>query len=141
MGGTTAPGGLQAPCAQLVECNQGPKGLRLDRDEGDPYLHRLLGPPLEDEAPPLVGVSRPTYPTIESRVTIRKDDLDQWAMKVMGEYTLDRGWGESPEAFSADHPPPIDGPLIGMVSHPPIVPINEVIFFMYRCSCYFSSLN
>ena len=62
------------------------------------------------------------------RVTIREDDLDQWVMKVMGEYTLDRGRGESLEAFSTDHPPPIDGPLIGMVSHPPLVPTDEVIF-------------
>ena len=31
----------------------------------------------------------PTDPTIESRVTIREDDLDQWVMKVMGEYMMD----------------------------------------------------
>ena len=78
---------------------------------------------------------------IESRVTIREDDLDQWVMKVMGEYTLDHGRGESPEAFSADHPPLTDGPLDGTVSHPPLVPTDEVIFFMYNCSCCFSSLN
>ena len=35
----------------------------------------------------------PTNPTIESRVTIREDDLDQQVMKVMGEYTLDCGRG------------------------------------------------
>ena len=34
-----------------------------------------------------------TNPTIESRVTIREDDLDQWVMKVMGEYTLDHERG------------------------------------------------
>jgi len=61
-------------------------------------------------------------------VTIREDDLDQLVMKVMGEYTLDRGMGESPEAFSAGHPPTTDGPLIGVVSHPPPVPPYEVIF-------------
>ena len=55
-------------------------------------------------------------PTIELRVTIQEDDLDQLVMKVMGEYTLDRGMGESPEAFSADHPPSTDGPLVGLVS-------------------------
>ena len=55
-------------------------------------------------------------PTIESRVTICEDDLDQRVMNVMGEYTLDRGIGESPEAFSADHPPSTDGPLVGLVS-------------------------
>ena len=68
-------------------------------------------------------------PTIESRVTICEDDLDQWVMKVMGEYTLDHGRGESPKAFNADHPPLTDGPLVGMVSHPPPVPTDEVIFF------------
>ena len=62
MGGTTAPGGLQEPCAQLVGCNQGPEGPGLDGDEGDLYLHRPLGPPLKDEAPPLVGVLRPNGP-------------------------------------------------------------------------------
>ena len=74
-------------------------------------------------------------------VTIHEDDLDQWVMKVMGEYTMDRGIGESPVAFSAGHPPPIDGPLIDVVSHPLPVPPNELIFFMYHYSCYFSSLN
>jgi hypothetical protein len=33
----------------------------------------------------------PTDPTIESRVTICKDDLDQRVMKVIGEYMLDCG--------------------------------------------------
>ena len=36
--------------------------------------------------------------------------------------------GGSLEAFSADHPPSIDGLLVGMVSHPPQVPTDEVIF-------------
>ena len=62
MGGTTAPRGVQAPSAQLVGCDQGPKGPGPDRNKGDPYLHRPLGPPLEDEAPPLVGVPRPNGP-------------------------------------------------------------------------------
>ena len=74
MGGTTAPRGLQAPCAQLVGCDQGPEGSGPDGDKGDLYLHQSLGPPLEDEAPPLRG---PIDPTIESRVIIREDDLDQ----------------------------------------------------------------
>jgi len=80
-------------------------------------------------------------PTIESRVTIHEDDLDQWVMKVMGEYTMDHGRRESPVAFSAGHPPPTDGPLIGVVSYPLPIPLDEVIFFVYRCSCCFSSLN
>ena len=62
MGGTTAPGGLQAPCAQLVGCDQGLEGPGPDVNEGDPYHHRLSGSPLEDEAPPPVGVPRPNGP-------------------------------------------------------------------------------
>jgi len=80
-------------------------------------------------------------PMIKSRVTIHEDDLDQRVMNVMREYMLDPGRGESPEAFSIDHPSSIDGPLVGMVSHPTLVPTDEVIFFVYRCSCCFSSLN
>ena len=49
-------------------------------------------------------------------------------MKVMGEYMMDHGRGESPVAFNAGHPPPIDGPLIGVVSHLLPVPDDEVIF-------------
>ena len=62
MGGTTAPRGLQAPCAQLVGCDQGPEGSGPDRDKGDPYLHRPSGPPLEDEAPPTMGFLGPEGP-------------------------------------------------------------------------------
>ena len=61
MGGTTAIGG-QTRCALLVGYDHGLEGSGPDRDEGDPYLHRLVGPPLEDEAPPLVGVPRPNGP-------------------------------------------------------------------------------
>ena len=67
-------------------------------------------------------------PTIELRVTIREDDLDQRVMKVMGEYTMDHGRGESSVAFSAGHPPTTNRPLIGGVSHPSPVPADEVIF-------------
>jgi hypothetical protein len=49
-------------------------------------------------------------------------------MKVMREYTMDRRSRESPMAFNVGHPPLIDGPLIGAVSHPPPVPPDEVIF-------------
>jgi hypothetical protein len=31
-------------------------------------------------------------------------------------------------AFSTDHPPLTDGPLISVVSHPSLVPPDEVIF-------------
>ena len=67
-------------------------------------------------------------PTIESRVTIYEDDLDQWVMKVMGAYMMDHGRGEALVAFSTGHPPPIDGPLVVVASHPLPVPPNEVIF-------------
>ena len=43
-------------------CDQGPKGPGLKGNEGNLYLHRSSGPPLEDEAPPLVGVLRPNGP-------------------------------------------------------------------------------
>ena len=36
--------------------------------------------------------------------------------------------GESPVVFSASHSPPTDGPLVGVVSHPPPVPLDKVIF-------------
>ena len=49
-------------------------------------------------------------------------------MNVMGEYMMDHGRRESPVAFSAGHPPAIDEPLIDVVSHPPPVPLDEVIF-------------
>ena len=75
-----------------------------------------------------MDVPRPADPIIELRVTIHEDDLNQWVIKVMGEYTLDPVRGESPEAFSADHPPPTNGPLVGMVSHSSPVPTDEVIF-------------
>ena len=58
MGGTTTLG-EHAGCALLVGCDHGPEGLGPDGDEDDPYLHWSSGSPLEDEAPPLVGVLRP----------------------------------------------------------------------------------
>ena len=41
---------------------------------------------------------------------------------------MDRDRVESPVAFSAGHPPLTDGPLVGVVSNPPLVPPDEVIF-------------
>ena len=40
----------------IVGCNRGSEGPRTDSAEGDLYLLQLLGPPLEDEGPPPVGV-------------------------------------------------------------------------------------
>jgi len=45
--------------------------------------HQVL--PLKMRHHPQWEFQGPTDPTIESRVTIREDDLDQWVMKVMGE--------------------------------------------------------
>jgi len=61
MGGTTTLGG-HVGCALPIGCDHGPKGLGPDGDESDLYLHRWSGLPLEDEAPPLVGVPRPNGP-------------------------------------------------------------------------------
>ena len=44
--------------ALIDGCNRGSKGPGTDGTEGDPYLLQPLGPPLEDEGPPLVGVPR-----------------------------------------------------------------------------------
>ena len=70
-----------------------------------------------------MDVPRPADPIIELRVTIHEDDLDQLVMDIMGVYTLDRG-----RVFNAGHPPLTDGPLIDVVSHPPLVAPDEVIF-------------
>ena len=42
--------------ALIAGCDRESKGPGTDGDKGDPYLLQLLGPPLEDEVPPLVGV-------------------------------------------------------------------------------------
>ena len=44
------------PFALIVGCDRGSKGLGTDGAKGDLYLLQPLGPPLEDEGPPLVGV-------------------------------------------------------------------------------------
>jgi hypothetical protein len=80
-------------CALVVGCDQGPKGLGPNGDEGDPYLHQLRVLSLKMRHHPQWEFRGPTDPTIKSRVTIHEDDLDQWVMKVMGEYMLDHGKG------------------------------------------------
>ena len=42
--------------ALIAGCNRGSEGPRTDGAEGDPSHLQPLGPPLEDEGPPLVGV-------------------------------------------------------------------------------------
>ena len=54
------------------------------------------------------------------------DEVDDLMMTAIRVSMLDRGDGEAPNAFHAGNPPPIDGPLVGMVSHPPLVPPSKV---------------
>ena len=42
--------------ALIAGCNRGSEGPRTNGTEGDPSHLQPLGPPLEDEGPPLVGV-------------------------------------------------------------------------------------
>ena len=56
----------------------------------------------------------------------------------MGEWTRSSIDVESPEAFNASNPPPIDESLIGLLSNPPVPPF-EVDH--YRSSCCLSSFN
>jgi hypothetical protein len=63
---------------------------------GTRVIHTFIGRqvlPLKMRHHPQWEFQGPLDPTIESRVTIREDDLDQRVMKVMGEYTMDRGRG------------------------------------------------
>ena len=63
-----------------------------------------------------------TDPTIKSSVPICLEEVDDLMMTAIGVSTQDHGDGEAPDAFHASNPPPIDGPLIGVVSDPPPVP-------------------
>jgi len=66
---------------------------------GTRVIHTFIGRrvlPLKMRHHPQWEFQGPTDPTIESRVTIHEDDLDQWVMKVMGEYMMDHGRGEVP---------------------------------------------
>ena len=40
----------------IARCDQGSEGLGTDDTEGDLYVLQPLGPPLEDEGPPPMGV-------------------------------------------------------------------------------------
>jgi hypothetical protein len=70
---------------------------------GTKVIHTFIGRwvlPLKMRHHPKWVFRGPTDPTIKSRVTIHKDDLDKWVMKVMGEYIMGRGTG-SPQKPSA----------------------------------------
>ena len=54
------------------------------------------------------------------------EEVDNRMMTAIGVPTQDRGDGEAPDAFHAGNPPPTDGPLVGVVSHPPPVPPSKV---------------
>ena len=59
-------------------------------------IHTFVGHwvlPLKMRHHPQWEFRGPMDPRIELWVTIHEDDLDQRVMKVMGEYTLDRGRG------------------------------------------------
>jgi hypothetical protein len=79
-------------------------------------------------------------PTIELSAPIHEEVLDKLVMAAMGLGAQDLGSGEALEAFHASNRPPIDGPLIGVVSLPSVHP-SEVGPSPYRCSCCLSSFN
>ena len=68
-----------------------------------------------------------TDPTTESSVPICLEEVDDLMMTAIGVFTQDHGDGETLDAFHTDNPPPIDGPLIGVVSDPPPVPLQRWI--------------
>ena len=63
---------------------------------------------------------------IDSSVPIHVEEVDDLMMVAIGVSTPDHGDGEASDAFHTGNPPPIDGPLIGMVSHPPLVLPSKV---------------
>ena len=67
-----------------------------------------------------------TDPTIELSVPIRLEEVDDLMMIAIGVSTQDHGDGEALDAFHASNPPPTDGPLVGVVSDPPLVPPSKV---------------
>ena len=54
------------------------------------------------------------------------EEVDDLMMIAIGVSMQDRGDGVALDAFHAGNPPLIDGPLIGVVSHPPLVPPSKV---------------
>ena len=67
-----------------------------------------------------------TDPTIESSVPICLEEVDDLMMIAIRVSTQDHGDGEALDAFHTGNPPPIDGPLVGMVSDPSPVPPSKV---------------
>ena len=54
------------------------------------------------------------------------EEVDDLMMIAIGVSTLDHGDGEALDAFHASNPLSTDGSLIGVVSHPPLVPSLKV---------------
>ena len=100
----------------IARCDQGSEGLRTDSAEGDPYLLQPLGPPLEDEGHSQWVFLGATDPTIKSSIPICLEEVDDLMMIAIGVSTH-RGDGVALDALHASNPPPIDGPLISVVSH------------------------
>ena len=65
-------------------------------------------------------------PTIESSVPTSLEEVDDLMMIAIGVSTWDCGDGEALDAFHASNPPPTEGPIVGVVSHPPPVPPSKV---------------
>jgi len=59
------------------------------------------------------------------------EEEDDLMMTAIGVSTPDHGDGEASDAFHTGNPPPTDGPLVGVVSHPPPVPPSKVD---YHCT-------
>ena len=64
--------------------------------------------------------------TIELSIPIHLEEVDDLLKTTIGVSTQDHGDGEAPDAFHTGNPPPIDGPLVGVVSYPPPVPPSKV---------------
>ena len=65
-------------------------------------------------------------PTIESSIPIGMEEVYDLIMTAIGVSTQDHGDGEALDAFDTGNPPPIDRPLIGVVSDPPPVAPSKV---------------
>ena len=65
-------------------------------------------------------------PSIELSIPIHVEEVDDLMMTAIGVCMPNHDDEEVPNAFHASNPPPIDGPLIGVVSHPPPVPPSKV---------------
>ena len=65
-------------------------------------------------------------PKIELSIPIHVEEVDDLMMIAIGVSTQDHADGEASDAFHAGNPPPMDGPLIGVISDPPLVPPSKL---------------